>query len=245
MKTLSSILLGLLLIVVFSYMASADSAAGTVNVTASDVQITSSSGGGGNCLTNWTCTDWSGCILGFQVRTCSKIIIYCNAGEKPSLIRKCVKSAEKIAKSAEKQVLFDINLNLPKKEIISGANLTASLGLTNLGVPGKTNISLNYTIKDSFGNIVYSKIDTLIVETQTEFLKEFDVSKLAVGEYSISADLKYEGQKEPARAEEKFSIVAEEKRLTPAGIAFLVLIALAVLFAVFKSRIIKFFRKLD
>jgi len=241
MKVFSSILLGLLLIVVFSYIASADSAAGTVNITTSDVQIINAGGGGGTCKTNWTCTDWSGCILGFQVRTCSKAIVYCNAEEKPSLIRKCIKSIESI----KKVVLFDINLNLPKKEIIAEDSLIASIALINLGVPGKTNVSLQYVIKDSSGNIVYDETEVLLVETQTEFLKEFDISKFALGKYSISADLKYEGQKEPAQAEDKFNIIAEEKRLTPAGIAFLVLIALAILFAVFRERIIRLFRKLD
>ncbi len=35
--------------------------------------------GGGGCLTNWTCSSWSSCVGGIQIRNCTKEKAYCYA----------------------------------------------------------------------------------------------------------------------------------------------------------------------
>jgi WD40 repeat protein len=54
----------------------------------------SAAGGGGSCLTEWECTDWSECAGGIQTRTCSKILDYCVALEdKPAESQTCAEEA--------------------------------------------------------------------------------------------------------------------------------------------------------
>ena len=43
----------------------------------------------GGCLTNWTCTAWSACNAGQQIRTCSKGKSYCYAGAMPAENQGC------------------------------------------------------------------------------------------------------------------------------------------------------------
>ena len=46
-------------------------------------------GGGSQCLTNWTCSDWSVCSNNIQTRTCNRIRSYCYAGAQPALNQTC------------------------------------------------------------------------------------------------------------------------------------------------------------
>lgn len=46
---------------------------------------------GGGCLTNWSCSPWSSCIDGIQIRNCTKEKAYCYADlkKKPIEIQNC------------------------------------------------------------------------------------------------------------------------------------------------------------
>ena len=55
-------------------------------------------------------------------------------------------------------------------------------------------------------NIYIEEDEIVPVETQTEFIKEFDTSNLNEGEYKIFVKLDYLGQTEPAEAQETFII---------------------------------------
>ena len=48
-------------------------------------------GGGGSCLTNWTCSNWSFCNNGMQIRNCTKEKAYCYAdlNKKPIESQNC------------------------------------------------------------------------------------------------------------------------------------------------------------
>ena len=47
--------------------------------------------GGGSCLTNWTCSNWSFCNNGMQIRNCTKEKAYCYAdlNKKPIESQNC------------------------------------------------------------------------------------------------------------------------------------------------------------
>lgn len=47
--------------------------------TTSNIVLSGSSGSTGTCLTNWTCSSWSTCVNGSQIRTCIKGRSYCYA----------------------------------------------------------------------------------------------------------------------------------------------------------------------
>ena len=60
------------------------------SVTSSVISQQESSGStGGGCLTNWSCSSWSGCINDIQTRNCTKIKNYCYAGTKPNETQTC------------------------------------------------------------------------------------------------------------------------------------------------------------
>jgi len=91
-----------------------------------------------------------------------------------------------------KKILFDIALDLIKSEISIGDNLNVKIGLINLGVPGRVNVRLYYTISDSNNNAVLKESEAVEVETQKEFIKNFKLpSDAAIGDYTISAELLY------------------------------------------------------
>ena len=91
-----------------------------------------------------------------------------------------------------KNILFDIALDLIKSEISIGDNLNVKIGLINLGVPGRVNVRLYYTISDSNNNAVLKESEAVEVETQKEFIKNFKLpSDAAIGDYTISAELLY------------------------------------------------------
>jgi len=100
--------------------------------------------------------------------------------------------AEPPTEEAIKEVLFDIVLDLIKSKIGIGDDLNVKIGLINLGVPGRVNVSLYYTISDFNNNVILKETDTIEVETQIEFIKAFKLpSDIALGEYTISAELRY------------------------------------------------------
>ena len=63
-------------------------------------ETTGEATGGRGCLTNWTCSDWSFCNNGMQIRNCTKQKVYCYAdlNKKPIESQNCFgdKSGEEI-----------------------------------------------------------------------------------------------------------------------------------------------------
>jgi hypothetical protein len=125
---------------------------------------------------------------------------------------------------SERKILFDIGVKITNKQIIMGDNMTAAISLINLGVSGRVNITATYGIIDSEGNTVYRESEIVSVETQLEFLKDFDISGLDEGTYTLLSEIKYEGQKEPARAEDVFYV----KKTAPQKFGMVILLVLGV-----------------
>jgi len=175
-------------------------------------------GGGGGCTTDWVCGAWSVCSNGVQSRSCSKNLSYCAARQMPETERNC--TAGQVLKAAnvddsvgEKVVvrehaLFDIGVNMANDKLFIYEKLIVTVSLLNIGKAGKVPVTINYTVLDGLGNVVYKEEELLVVETQLQFVKEFDVSQLREGMYSFAADLGYGDQTEPARAEGKFYVKA-------------------------------------
>jgi len=209
----------------------ADSLPGTVTIQTNDIIETrvgsggSSGGGGSYCLTNWTCDSWSSCVNDIQTRNCTKINKMCFSKEIPETQRKC--NLEKSNETSSRKVLFDINLKILTKQIEKDNSLKTSINLINFGIPGKVNVSLHYTIIDTNGKTVYEKEEIVPVETQNEFIKNIDTSKLEEGNYTLIIDLRYEGQKENARTQESFTVIKNKEKnnkIRPLLISIIILI---------------------
>ena len=152
---------------------------------------------------DWNCSKWGECVEGIQTRKCREKNNCGATYGKPNETRICVEGIQ--------EALFDINLKLLKKIFSPQEKLSAVITLINLEVPGKVSAILLYQIKDKAGNILYEEKEIVPVETQIEFIKEINISELNEGEYTLFVDLNYEGQKEPAQAEEEFTISEEDK----------------------------------
>jgi len=109
--------------------------------------------------------------------------------------------------TSERGVLFDISAEINKKEVFLNEKLMSTISLINLGVPGRVDVIVYYKIINEKGDVVYKESKIVSVETQKEFLKEFDISGLSAGTYSLVAEINYEGQKEPAKAEDVFKLI--------------------------------------
>lgn len=103
--------------------------------------------------------------------------------------------------------LFDIILTIPEKskEIISGEDLLVSIELINFGGPGETDVSINYIITNSEGDIVLIEHEKRIVETQASFLKEIDLPDVMYGDYKLFVELLYSNTS--AIATEEFKVI--------------------------------------
>lgn len=105
------------------------------------------------------------------------------------------------------QALFDIALEIPPRsaEVTSGKNLLISVALTNFGSGELTNISLNYIVTNSRGDVVFIEHEKNVVETQYSFLKALELPNLNKGQYQVFAELLYSNTS--AIASEKFKII--------------------------------------
>jgi hypothetical protein len=243
-----------------------------VTATTTIISISSSGGaGGGGCLTYWKCTDWSQCVYGKQQRVCSKESSNCYASEisKPSETQDCngnvnpyqqqntnpseIPSAGTNNPNSQNQIpntLFDINIKPVKDVILKTEKFSAVVKLMNLGVPGQVNANVNYIIRDSQNKIIYQEIQIVLVETQTEFIKEFPLYDMTIGTYSITADLTYNGQKEPAQSTDNFEVadkISQTNSITGFSIAvqqnsstilvvLMAILAMIIIIGLYKSR---------
>jgi len=182
--------------------------ANLTNSTNSSIPANDNSGGGGSsnsCKPDWNCSEWGKCVDGKQMRECSNLKDNCDE-QKPDIERSCkVKEVSDKIKSNQ-DTLFDINLRILKRNLAISEKLSSSVSLINLGIPGKVKTNLTYIISNSDGAEVYREEEIVPVETQIEFIKVMDTSELKEGDYMLYVELKYEGQTEPATAQESFTV---------------------------------------
>jgi hypothetical protein len=91
-------------------------------------------------------------------------------------------------------VLFDGTLYIsPKdKEVLPGDGLPVQVTLFNVGSPRKVDVLLNYIISDAEGVTVWEESETIAVEEQHSFNREFYVpSDLGYGSYVLGMEVIY------------------------------------------------------
>jgi hypothetical protein len=193
---------------------------------------------GMNCTALWSCGDWSDCINQKQSRECVNLNPVC-INSPPEIQRSCETQG---LSPFQKATLFDISLRILKKSLLNSEELSGVIGLINLGIPGKVKVNLTYEINDSSGKIIYKENEIVPVETQLEFIKTINLSNFPNGDYRLSVDLAYEGQKEPARAIDSFSIGEGAVFQMQGNLFFIIVTSSLVLLIIIVSR--DFFRGL-
>jgi len=183
------------------------------------------------CVEVWECAEWSACFAGgMQKRACVDVSKCGTTKDKPLTSRVCeYKAPEAEIADGTVETLFDIDVELTEDGVTPDGELMGKVTLINFGDEGSVNANLHYTILDSDGNVVYDGRETVAVETQKEFIKAFDVSEFASGEYTLVTDLQYAGQSEPARTERVFSVEGGDD-FEYGAIVWIVVAVLAVAF---------------
>jgi len=108
---------------------------------------------------------------------------------------------------AEKIALFDIFIEIPTgyRVLTPDDKILFTLKLVNLGGAGRIDVFLEYSIINSYGEIVLDKRETVAIETQASFLREFDLEGVPTGDYTLYAKLIYADGK-TADSRHSFSI---------------------------------------
>ncbi len=92
--------------------------------------------------------------------------------------------------------LFDIQVEIPEKykTVYPGSELLTSIKLINVGSGGRIDIFLDYWITDEQGTILLQEKETVVVETQNNFVRIFDIpDDTDPGRYIFHAKVSYPG----------------------------------------------------
>ena len=92
-----------------------------------------------------------------------------------------------------KLLLFDSNIVVLNKDykVSQGGELKTKVILTPLGDESRLDVTLKYVIKDYKNKIYLTKSETLLVEKQIDFKRNFDTGILPTGSYIIGLELVY------------------------------------------------------
>jgi hypothetical protein len=143
---------------------------------------------------------------------------------------------EKAAVKADYKELFDIEIDLPVKEVYSTADLTIYIKFFNFG-EGPSHINIEYAILDDKSKEYYRGIDDKVVYTEDSLIKNFGFLKLEPGNYTATARISY-GKNQTAYSEKTFRVlpVSEFAKFKPVLILGLIVIALIVVLYFVKFR---------
>jgi len=92
-----------------------------------------------------------------------------------------------------KELLFDAMVAIPdySKSMKLGGKLDAKISLIPMGEDPRVDVTLNYLIKDFNGNIYLEESETILVESQKDFNKQFLLGNLPVGNYLVGLEVVY------------------------------------------------------
>ncbi len=216
-----------------------------------------------SCIHAWTCNSWDDCTPeGTKTRSCRYIGNCQDHNDNPfpteitcTYAQPSEEQKDNNSKSKEKnrfnkneaikkqKHLFDIISEMLKIDNTEG-DLTAKITLINFGVPGKANVTINYKIKDINNNTIISQTEYIILETQTELIKTFELpDNIKDGEYILSLKLLY-GNNQEAVAENMFSIKKVITREFESSYEWLEIPAVIIMIVVLIMMILKGIRKL-
>ncbi|MCX6750762.1 MAG: myxococcus cysteine-rich repeat containing protein [Candidatus Pacearchaeota archaeon] len=157
------------------------------------------------------------------------------------------KNASVILNVQEKLLLFDSNIIVlnPDYRVSQGEKLRTSVTLIPLGDKERMDVTLNYVIKDYNGKVYLTRSETVLVEEQVNFKRNFDTGTLPLGSYIIGLELIYSNGVAPSSAH--FEVVLGRQSTFFGRIVFFlvnaILIILILIIILIILRIIKQMRE--
>ncbi len=102
----------------------------------------------------------------------------------------------------EKLLLFDSNIIVLNKDYLvsQGERLRTSVTLIPIGDKERMDVTLNYVIKDYDGKVYLTRSETVLIDNQVNFKRNFDTGVLPLGQYIVGLELIYPNGVAPSSA---------------------------------------------
>ncbi len=148
--------------------------------------------------------------------------------------------------------LLDVRAEIPSRyqKVQLGSELLANINLFNLGISGRADINLRYFVTDYDGNLIFTKNETLAIETQTSFVATIDIpSDAPHGKYVLYVEALYEGKVAGATANFEIvpNVVTQNEKIFISIIILLIMLISAVVYYYMREKYPseKFRKKID
>ncbi len=147
----------------------------------------------------------------------------------------------------DKLLLFDSNIIVLNDNYLvpRGDNLRTSVTLIPLGDKERMDVTLNYIIKDYNGKAYLTRSETVLIENQITFKRNFDTGVLPLGQYIVALELIYPNGVAPSSAH--FEVTTARQNTFFGKVVFfiinLILIILILIIILIAMKIIKDVRK--
>jgi len=144
--------------------------------------------------------------------------------------------------------IFNLKVEIPEsyKNINIGKPVVFTAKVLNLANDKRVDITLKYYAIDSKDNIIFTKSETLAVETQASFVREIKLSPdTPFGDYTVKAEIIYNDNKE-AESQDSFKIIKDNK--SNIEIIFIVIVIVTIIFLILifsYSRIKHFIERME
>ncbi len=101
-----------------------------------------------------------------------------------------------------KLLLFDSNIVVLNRDykVSQGNELKTKVNLIPMGDKERLDVTLNYVIKNYAGKVYLTQSETVLVENEVEFKRNFGTGMLPLGDYIIGLELVYPGGVAPSSA---------------------------------------------
>lgn len=125
--------------------------------------------------------------------------------------------------------LFDSNIAVLNKDYIveQGDDLMTEVTLIPMGDPDRLDVTLNYLIKDYNDKTYLTKSETLLVEEEIDFKRDFGTGILPLGDYIIGLELVYPNGIAPSSAH--FQVVEKKPSSLLGKLAFFLIILILII----------------
>jgi len=135
-----------------------------------------------------------------------------------------------------KETLFDISSTLINEEVKQGDKLKTQMYLLPVGEKG-VDVTIKYLIKDFKGEIYSEESNTFYVDKEISFVQEFDVRKLAPGNYVLASEMTYVGGF--ASASSQFEVLESGSLSFAGNISYLLIVIIVFVVFVFGIVLVK------
>ncbi|HOF44601.1 MAG TPA: myxococcus cysteine-rich repeat containing protein [Candidatus Pacearchaeota archaeon] len=150
------------------------------------------------------------------------------------------KNVSVILNFQKRPLLFDSNIIVSNRDytVPQGEKLRTSVTLIPIGEKERMDVTLNYAIKDYENSVYLTRSETVLVENQINFKRNFDTGILPLGSYIVTLDLIYPNGVAPSSAH--FQVVEGRQSTLFGRIVFflvnsiLIILVLIVITVVFR-----------